>query len=197
MTAPAHRRALCPHCKRICEQRHTTELVGGQAVPSLTCIECLTTYAYDSRDEPMPETEENACPLCTSGTVTHRVVRDPSGAELPATDCVDCEALCLRTRVATDHERVESERNLALEAKCGLLSISLRQADARVLDLEAQLIEVQTVRDALTAQLRLCERKAASLRPARDERPCVHCGEVELTRVHLVAGGGHSFEAAP
>lgn len=195
--AAEHRRAHCPHCKRLCEQLATTAVVGGHSVPARTCIECLTTYADDPRDEPPPETVAGGCCRCGSDAVLHRVARDPSGAELPVTDCPDCESLCLQTRVATEHERVESERNLALEAKCGLLSISLRQSDARAIDLEAQLAEAESVRAALTAQLRLCERKADSLRPTPDESRCKHCGEERLTKQHFVAGGGHSFEAVP
>lgn len=137
-----HRRAPCPHCKLVCEQRSTTVFVGGVNVPSLTCIECLTTYADDPRDEPPPETTSNACPLCKSGEVVHRIVRDPSGAELPAIDCVDCEQLCLNVNVAT-----------------------VRAAYAKVAELEEQLRAAETAKQALSQQLLLCERKAASLPP--------------------------------
>ena len=60
------------------------------------------------------------------------MVHDPSGAQLPAIACLECEAVCLvpETFYLTVHaaqaERVESERNRALEAKCALLAASLR-----------------------------------------------------------------------
>lgn len=192
-----HRRALCPHCKRVCEQRSTTELVGGRAVPSRTCIECLTTYADDRQEEPAPQ-----CPLCM-GEVVRRTVRDPSGAELPATDCVDCEQLCLSTRVATAEERVESERNKALEEQCTMLSASLRQRDREVRTLESQLVELdaklraaEAAKEALTAQLLHSERVRSSLRPPPSDAPCKHCGDAELSVAHLTTHG-HSYEVAP
>ena len=200
MTIPTHRRALCPHCKRVCEQTATTEFVGGRAVPSRTCIECLTTYADDPHDEPAADTTPNGCPLC-GGEVVRRTVRDPSGAELPATDCVDCEQLCLSTRVATAEERVESERNKALEEQCTMLSASLRQRDREVRTLESQLVELdaklraaEAAKDALTAQLLHSERVRSSLRPPPSDAPCKHCGDAELSVAHLTTRG-HSYEA--
>lgn len=173
MTDLAYRRARCPHCKAVCEHTRAIVLVDGHGVLALECSECGVRYAEDDQTpsesgpvealRPSAEDASNGCPLCGSDTFVHRLVRDPSGAELPATDCADCEQLCLSTRVATDHERVESERNQALEAKCALLAVSLRQADARLLAAEKELGESERARADLAQQLLLCERKAESM----------------------------------
>lgn len=97
MTPTAHRRARCGVCNCLCEQSSTTLLVGGRRVAAWRCAECLAVS---------PDERTGECPLCASALVVHRIVRDPSGAELPATDCTDCEQVCLAAAFAgTDAER--------------------------------------------------------------------------------------------
>ena len=68
--------------------------------------------------------------------------------------------------------------------------------EAEIDDLRQKLADATTARKALTGQLLLTERRASHRPPpSLDMRPCVHCGEVRLSRLYLVAGGGHSFEA--
>jgi len=158
MTPPTHHRGRCPICRVLCEQTRTMATIDGtSSVSALTCNECGASY------------RAGGCCRCGSDAVLHRVVRDPSGAELPVTDCPDCESLCLQTRVATHEERVESERNRALEEKATLLSASLRQSDDVIAAQARQLREADVARTALREQLLLTERRASSRPPPPDE----------------------------
>jgi len=68
------------------------------------------------------------------------------------------------------------------------------EAVARAAGLARQLAESERVRADLSQQLLLVERRS---RPPVAQGPCRHCGLDRLSLPHLVAGGGHSFEADP